>query len=230
MQVIQQGIDIEALLARVPLFNELDADEIARLARGSREISVARGEILFHKGDMLTGFYLILHGQVKLAFTSAQGGEKVVDIVSRGQTFGEAVMFMDKPFMVYAQALADSSLLHISRTAILGELDRDPRLGRKMIAGLSMRLHHLIGDVESYSLQSGRERIIGYLLRDTPPDGARGVTVTLPTNKGIIASRLNLTQEHFSRILHELSGKGLIVVEGRRIHIPDVERLRRLDR
>jgi hypothetical protein len=53
--------------------------------------------------------------------------------------------------------------------------------------------------------------------------------VTLPTNKGVIASRLNLTQEHFSRILHELSEKGLIVVEGRRIHIPDVEKLRMHD-
>ena len=225
----QHGINIEALLAHVPLFNGLEADEIARLARGSREITAARGDILFHKGDTPTGFYLIVYGQVKLAFTSPQGGEKVVDIVGQGQTFGEAVMFMDKPFMVYAQALADSLLLHISKSAILDELDNDPKLGRKMIAGLSMRLHHLINDVESYSLRSGRQRIIGYLLREYPNDRERSITVTLPTNKGVIASRLNLTQEHFSRILHELSEKGLIVVEGRKIHIPDVEKLRIYD-
>ncbi len=225
----QHGINIEALLAHVPLFNGLETDEIARLARGSREITATRGDILFHKGDTPTGFYLIVYGQVKLAFTSPQGGEKVVDIVGQGQTFGEAVMFMDKPFMVYAQALADSLLLHISKTAILDELDKDPKLGRKMIAGLSMRLHHLINDVESYSLHSGRQRIIGYLLREYPNGSERAVTVTLPTNKGVIASRLNLTQEHFSRILHELSEKGLIVVEGRKIHIPEVEKLRRHD-
>jgi len=222
----QHGINIEALLAHVPLFNGLEPDEIARLARGSREVTATRGDILFHKGDTPTGFYLIVYGQVKLAFTSPQGGEKVVDIVGQGQTFGEAVMFMDKPFMVYAQALADSLLLHISKTAILDELDKDPKLGRKMIAGLSMRLHHLINDVESYSLHSGRQRIIGYLLREYPNGGERSITVTLPTNKGVIASRLNLTQEHFSRILHELSEKGLIVVEGRKIHIPEVEKLR----
>ena len=222
----QHGINIEALLAHVPLFNGLEADEIARLARGSREITATRGDILFHKGDTPTGFHLIVYGQIKLAFTSPEGGEKVVDIVGQGQTFGEAVMFMDKPFMVYAQALADSLLLHISKNAILDELDKDPKLGRKMIAGLSMRLHHLINDVESYSLHSGRQRIIGYLLREYQNGGERSVTVTLPTNKGVIASRLNLTQEHFSRILHELSEKGLIVVEGRKIHIPDVEKLR----
>jgi CRP-like cAMP-binding protein len=225
----QHGMNIEALLAHVPLFNELDAAEIARLARGTREVAAARGDILFHKGDTPSGFHLIVYGQVKLAFTSPQGGEKVVDILGQGQTFGEAVMFMDRPFMVYAQALADSLLLHISKTAIIEELNSDPKLGRKMIAGLSMRLHHLITDVESYSLHSGRQRIIGYLLREQVGDAEKAITVTLPTNKGVIASRLNLTQEHFSRILHELSEKGLIVVEGRRIHIPDVEKLRVYD-
>ncbi len=230
MHLAPHGINIEALLAHVPLFNELERDEIARLARGTREINASRGDILFHKGDTPTGFYLIVYGQVKLAFTSPQGGEKVVDILPQGQTFGEAVMFTDKPFMVYAQALADSLVLHISKTAIIEELDSDPKLGRKMIAGLSLRLHQLMNDVESYSLHSGRRRIIGYLLRDHVNDsGEQSFTITLPTNKGIIASRLNLTQEHFARILHELSEKGLIVVEGRRIHIRDVDALRTYD-
>jgi CRP-like cAMP-binding protein len=98
-----------------------------------------------------------------------------------------------------------------------------------MIASLSVRLHHLITDVESYSLHSGRQRIIGYLLRENMESDEPAITITLPTNKGVIASRLNLTQEHFSRILHELSEKGLIVVAGRKITIPDVEKLRCYD-
>jgi len=224
---VKQGINIEALLSHLPLFNGLDADEIARIARGTREVNALRGDILFHKGDTATGFHLIVYGQVKLAFTSAQGGEKVVDILGQGHSFGEAVMFMDKPYMVYAQALSDSLLLHISKTVILDELEKDPRLGRKMIAGLSIKLHHLITDVESYSLHSGRQRIIGYLLRDNLDSDEKSLSVTLPTNKGVIASRLNLTQEHFSRILHELTELGLIVVEGRKIHIPSATRLRK---
>ena len=226
-----QSINIEALLAHVPLFNGLMPEEVARIARGTREMHAARGDILFHKGDTCTGFHLIVYGQVKPAFTSPAGGEKVVEILSQGQTFGEAVMFMEKPYLVYAQALTDSLLLHISKAVIMEELEGDPKLGRKMIAGMAMRLHHLITDVESYSLHSGRQRIIGYLLREQPDteDAEKSVTVTLPTNKGVIASRLNLTQEHFSRILHELSDKELISVEGRKIHIPDVEKLRDYD-
>lgn len=220
------GVNIEALLSHVPLFNGLEPEEIARIARGTREVIARRGDILFHKGDACSGFHLVVYGQVKLAFTSSQGSEKVVDLIGQGQTFGEAVMFMEKPYMVYAQALVDSQLLHISKSVILKELENDPKLGRKMIAGLSIRLHHLVTDVESYSLHSGRQRIIGYLLRDNLDDDAKSLTVTLPTHKGVIASRLNLTQEHFSRILHELTENGLITVQGRKIGIPDVDKLR----
>ena len=140
-------------------------------------------------------------------------------------------MFMEKPYLVYSQALTDSLLLHISKAVIMEELESAPKLGRKMIAGMAMLLHHLITDVESYSLHSGRQRIIGYLLREQPDsdDAEKSVTVTLPTNKGVIASRLNLTQEHFSRILHELQENGLITVQGRKIGIPNVEKLRGYD-
>lgn len=220
------AINIEALLAHVPLFKGLLPDEIARLARGTRDISALRGDLLFNKGDTPTGMHLVVYGQIKLAFTSPQGGEKVVEILGQGQTFGEAVMFMDKPYIVHAQALADSLLLHVSKAAILEEMERDPKLARKMIAGLSLRLHQVISDVEAYSLQSARQRIIGYLLRDVAAEETQTASVTLPTQKGVIASRLNLTHEHFSRILQELSQRGLIRVDGRRIEISDVAGLR----
>ena len=134
----------------------------------------------------------------------------------RGQNFDDIrrVQDLQRPGLLQIQPL---------------ELERDPLFSRKMIASLSVRLHHLITDVESYSLHSGRQRIIGYLLRDNPKPDTRSLTVTLPTSKGTIASRLNLTQEHFSRILHELSEAGLIVVEGRKITIQDVEKLRGYD-
>jgi CRP-like cAMP-binding protein len=222
-------INVEALLTHIPLFNGLAPEEIARIARSTREMHISKGDILFHKGDPCNGFHLLVYGQVKLAFTSQQGSEKVVEILTQGQSFGEAVMFMEKPYIVFAQALTDSLLLHVSKAAVFEELQRDHNLCRKMLAGMAMRLHQLMNDVESYSLHSGKQRIIGYLLRELPDTELNGtnVVITLPTNKGVIASRLNLTQEHFSRILHELSELGLIVVEGRKIHIPSVTNLRK---
>ncbi|MHB1373094.1 MAG: Crp/Fnr family transcriptional regulator [Thauera sp.] len=219
------------LLGQAALFNGLACTDIARFARGVREIRLAKGDILFHRGDPCTGFHLILNGQIKLAFTSADGNEKVVDILHAGRSFGEAVMFMEKPYVVMAQALSDASLLHIGKQVFFEEMAVDPLFCRKIIAGLAQRLHHLMADVESYSLRSGRERVIGYLLREEEREGegiSEGqVSIRLPTSKGTIASRLNLTQEHFSRILHELTNARLIHVEGRTIHIPDIGKLRK---
>jgi len=218
-------MNLEGLLAHTPLFHGLDSGEIARLAQGSRALTAARGDILFHKGDTPTGFFLIIFGLVKLALNSSQGDEKVVAILGPGETFGEAVMFIDEPFMVDAQALVQSRLVHVSKSAILQELDTDPRLVRKMIAALSMRLHHLLDDLEAYSLRSGRQRVVAYLLRNAVENHGSAATVTLPTNKRIIASRLNMTQETFSRILQSLCKQGLLSVARRTIHIHDADRL-----
>ncbi len=226
-QVIRQ-IDIGRVLANLPLFQQLRESELTNLAAGTREVGLTKGQILFQKGTLLDGFYVVVHGQIKLAFSSPQGHEKVVSIVGPGQSFGEAVMFMKRPHVVTAQALADSLLLFVEREAVFEEIKRDPDFAARMIAGLSRRLHHLVGDLEAYSMRSGTERVIGYLL-STGADGvpASGACdITLPTTKGVVASRLNLTQEHFSRILHDLTTAGLIKVRGRTVHILDVERLR----
>jgi len=143
----------------------------------------------------------------------------VVEILGPGMSFGEAVLFMERPYLVTATALADGLLLHVSREALFRELDRDPGLARRMLAGLSMRLHMLMKDMEAMTLHSATQRVIGYLTRldDDAGDGR----VTLPAQKNLVASRLNLTPEYFSRILHELSDEGLIRVDGRAIEILD---------
>ena len=216
-------IKVVDFLARLPLFNELEAVELERIARHTTELHVARGEIIFRQGDPSTGFHCVIYGRVKLAFASPQGGEKVVEIVGPGNSFGEAVMFMDKPYIVSTQALVDTMLLHIAKPAVFDELERTPRFARKMLAGLSQRLHGLISDVEAYSLNSGTQRVIGYLLREGLKDGEE---VTLHASKAVVASRLNLTPEHFSRILHDLTEHGFIEAQGRDITILDSAKLR----
>ena len=224
---MKQDIRASAFIQNLPLFKEASSAEVERIAQGTRVLHVERQKRLFNKGDRSDGFYMVVYGQVKLAFTSPQGAEKVVEIIGPGMSFGEAVMFLDSPHVVYAQTLSDSLLLFVGKTAVLDELERNPTFARKMLGGLSRRLHGIISDVEAYCMHSGAQRVIGYLLRDAEQaEGNHDLEVELPTHKGVIASRLNLTPQHFSRILHELSEAGLVQVEGRVIHIADVDKLR----
>ncbi|KIF81435.1 Crp/Fnr family transcriptional regulator [Noviherbaspirillum autotrophicum] len=217
-------IKVQDFLARLPLFNDVDPEELDHIAESTTELHVPRGQQIFRRGDPCVGFHTVVYGQVKLSFVSPGGSEKVVEIIGPGHSFGEALMFMEKPYIVSAHALADSLLLHVAKSAVFDELQRDPKFARKMLAGLSRRLHGLICDVEAYSLRSGAQRVIGYLLKEeTPADGDQ---IRLEVSKNVLASRLNLTPEHFSRILHELANEGLIGVDGRNITIFDIERLR----
>jgi CRP-like cAMP-binding protein len=228
---VKPELNVNAFLANLPLFKETPPTQIERVAQGTRVLRVARGEVLFHRGDPCDGFHLVAYGQVKLALSSQQGVDKVVEVIGPGMSFGEAVMFLEKPYPVYAQALSDSLLLHVSKSVVFAEIERNAQFARQLLGGLSRRLHSLVGDVEAYSLRSGTQRVIGYLLRDVrvlEPQGIKG-EVMLPIGKGVIASRLNLTPQHFSRILHELTAQGLVAVDGRRVFITDLERLRAYD-
>lgn len=222
-------VKVEAFLVKLPLFSEMSEEEIGRIAAGTQTQRVEKGERIFHQGDPCAGFHIVVYGQAKLGFTSPQGGEKVVEIVGPGQSFGEALMFLERPYIVSAHALADTMLLHVAKHVVFDELARDPVFARKMLSGLALRLHGLVRDVEGYSLRSSAERVIGYLLREENDDTAPGkprLPVQLSSGKGVLASRLNMTPEHFSRVLHDLSAAGLISVEGKSVHILDAERLR----
>jgi CRP-like cAMP-binding protein len=81
----------------------------------------------------------------------------------------------------------------------------------------------LMKDLEALSLHSATQRVIGYLARLEDENGAG--RVTLPAQKALVASRLNLTPEYFSRILHEMAGEGLIRIDGRDIEIVDAQGL-----
>lgn len=222
------NLKVHSFLSSLPLFSDLQPADIERIATGTTTLRAAKGDTLFRRGDPCNGFHVVVYGQVKLGFTSAQGAEKVVEIIGPRQSFGEALMFLERPYIVSAQTLADSLLLHVAKAAVFREIDADPLFARRMLAGLSRRLHGLVSDVESYSLRSGAQRVIGYLLREGFEHSAAGqaIELTLSTTKNIIASRLNLTPEHFSRVLHELTVARLIEVDGRTVRIPDVDRLR----
>ncbi len=223
----QPTIKVQAFLANLPMFSEMSPTELDRVAGGTQVHHVAKGETVFRTGDACVGFHVVVYGQVKLGFTSPQGVEKVVEIIRPGSSFGEALMFLDKPYIVFAQALADSLLLHVAKRTVLEELEREPGFARRMLSGLSRKLHGLVRDVEAYTLRSGAERVIGYLLRDVSDGLSEGsVEVSLSPGKSVIASRLNMTPEHFSRILHELGNDGRIEIHGRMVRIPDLGRLR----
>ena len=230
-----QQFDIPRYLAALPLFQEMTPAELQRLATGCRLRRYARGDTVFRVGMPCEEFHVTVTGQIKLFAISPTGQEKVIELAGPGVSFAEALMFTDKPYIINAQALADALVLSVGKAAVVREIEDDPRFAMHMLAGISRRLHGLVHDVQAYSLHSGMQRVIGYLLHSLPEDGAGSghadcreavaLNVSLPVSKATIASRLSITPEYFSRVLHELEQAGLIRIDKRDIHVPNPARL-----
>ncbi len=210
------------LLHDLPLFSRVGPEQLQPLAARTRSRRLARGALVFRQGDPAAAFFVVVEGVVKLAVLGDDGAEKVVEVIQPGESFGEAVMLLGQPYPVTAIALAPTRLLAVPLDAVDALLDGDPMFARRMLAGLAVRLHGMVRDVESYALRSGRQRVASYLVEHARPEpGTPTHTVLLTTSKQVVASRLSLTPETFSRVLRELTRAGLVTVTGRRISVPD---------
>jgi CRP/FNR family transcriptional regulator, dissimilatory nitrate respiration regulator len=210
------------LLEKAPLFEGLAAATLARIASGAAALEIQNGDTIFRQGEPCRGIHVVACGEVELALKTRRA-RTVVEIAGPGAILGVAWMFMNRRHALTATALSDTRLVHLKREPVQQAVEHDALFARRMIAHLCESLQIVLTDVEYYTLRTGTQRVIGYLLAQLPR-GAR--TLVLPAKKSVIAMRLKLTQEHFSRILHELSITGMIEVAGREIRILDLSRLR----
>lgn len=213
-----------AFLAALPLFDALDKATLERLAAATTLRRLGRGERLFSKGDAVGAMYVAVHGEIRFIARSAVRGERLTGVVGPGRSFGEPVMFLERPAVVDAEAASDALVLELPKQAVFAEIERSPLFARRIIASLSQRIETLVRELDRQAVGSGRARLVDYLVRRAGEDpGPR--LFTLPATKAAIASQLHLTPEHFSRLLHELAADGLLRVQGRHITVPDVQRL-----
>jgi CRP-like cAMP-binding protein len=149
------------------------------------------------------------------------GDTTTVEIITEGETFGEAVAFLGEPYPVTATALAASTLYFVSTVFVDAIVATDQQTVRRLLANLSRRNHQLIGDIAALTLATARQRLSHYLLQlDRRPLNSSGlVEVVLSDPKKVIASRLNLTPEALSRTLRRLADEGLITVTGKKVQL-----------
>lgn len=205
------------------LFADLDPSRLQRIARNAVRIRLKEGDALFQQGDRATRFYLATRGQIKLFRLSPAGNEKVIDIVTPGHTFAEALMFLERPkYPVGAEALQDSEVISIDALDFTEMLRDSVETCFVILGSMSQRLRGKLHEIDELSLHSATCRVAAYLVKLA---SAQGDSFDLPVAKQIVASRLSVKPETFSRIIKNLSGIGVIRVVGRRVTILDPDAL-----
>lgn len=220
----EQEQRIRALLSQLALFADLSRAEIAQLASATQRQTYAAGDVMARRGQHCNGMGFVVYGSVQLVYNAASGSERTVRLLGAGASFGEAALFSHHDHITTATALADTLVLQVHERVLLPVIAGNVRLAQRLIEHLSHQLYMAICDFGAFTTHSGPQRLIGYLLREST--AVDGRPFMLDVNKRTIASRLNLTPAHFSRILHDLSERGLLHVNGRQMQVLDLEGLR----
>lgn len=209
-----------------PLFSELSGKDLQRLIQQSRRVRLGHHQLLYRQDMPAHNFFFVISGRLRLYRLDSSGIDRTLDSIAPGDCFAEVMIYADPPrYACYAEALKSSEVLMIPVKAYQDMLESNPRYAQAALRHYAKRAVSRFHDLEIMTVQNARDRLIRYLI-DLLPNGAEeGGEVELPLPKCLVASRLAMQPETFSRILADLRSNGLVRVNRSRLFISDPRRL-----
>lgn len=191
------------------LFEPLDDSELRQLTVHAKLLELSADDALFSQGDASRNVYIVHSGMIKLFRISADGTEKILELITANQVLGEDAMFVGQ-HSAHADALEPTQVISIDCQSLSTLLRENTKLCMRMMTLMSRRSHKLIEEIGSITLQSAVQRVTQYLIEEKGGLGdiERGIRLNLP--KQVIASRLGVKPETLSRIIARLRNEGMI--------------------
>jgi CRP-like cAMP-binding protein len=183
-------------------------------------------EWLFRQGDPATAFFIVIDGWIKLYRSTPSGDETVIHILTKGESFAEAVAFTGNRYPATAEAVTDARVGRIPADHIVRCIRNDPDIALAMIASTSQHLHYLVQQIEQLKAQSGVQRVAEFLASLSLAKQGE-CAIALPYDKILIAARLGLTPESLSRAFARLKGIG-VIIDASQVVIKDIAKLRQI--
>lgn len=207
-----------ATLGATGLFAALTPTARERLAQASSILDVPHGHRLFARGDTGEAAYLVVTGELEVAYQAIDGREVWLSRCGPGSVIGELALLDGLPRSADVSASRRSRLLRIPRTAFLDVLRSDPEAALGLLALIASRLRQTDEMVEASRLLDLRARLARHLLEA----GA----VKIAATQGEIARIIGASREKVNRHLSAWRRDGIIEVSRAGIVILDRLRLK----
>ena len=207
-------------LRRCRLFAGLPPEDLAAIAGITVVRPLGKGTYLFREGDPARGFYIVQNGAINIHRVNATGKEQVICIFRENESFAEATLATSAGYPADARAVEPSQVLLVQKEGFLELLRERPELALRMLAGMSLHLRSLVGQLEDLTLKDVETRLANWLVKRCPnPASDKPVTIELAVAKGVLAAELGTVSETFSRTLAKFREQGLVEVKGKTIRI-----------
>jgi uncharacterized membrane protein len=130
------------LLAQIPLFDTLAAEDLEALAGRMTERHYKASEKVFDKDDQGSSMYIVLSGAVQIFLPGSTPEEPPVILkdARTGEYFGELSLFDDKPRSASVAATVDTRLLELTRVDFSDHLSKSKNAAMTILAEMAERL------------------------------------------------------------------------------------------
>lgn len=232
MNIITKNQPVSALkeetyryfLKSIPLFSELDDTALSHLLANISIREYSKGSMLFLMGDKIQYFYIIFNGWIKLFRETCDGHEHVIDVLTHKNVFGRTAVLRNNITSYSAQALTNTSLLMIP-TNFMQQMFEQPLVFNgftaKFLEGELNKASLSELEAEHLTQMTSAQRVGCFLLRLSNHHSSDPVTIQLPYEKALVAGRLGMTPETFSRALQQLSTYGVETINSHiTLHTP----------
>jgi CRP/FNR family transcriptional regulator, cyclic AMP receptor protein len=219
--------DKRELLQNNYLFNKLSPKHIDRLAACVVGKSVARATSICAKGDPGSSLFAICRGTVRISAPSVDGHDAVLNLIGKGDIFGEIALLDGRPRTADAVAITDCELFVIERRDFLPLMKEEPEIALKLIEILCAKLRRTTEQAENLMFLHLPGRLAKALLRLSEGDGhacERKVAVTQKDLGNIIG----MSRESTNRQLRIWQEQGWVRLERGGIVILSAKALERI--
>lgn len=219
------------LIGRLPFFRHLAPEAILEINRLFEDRDVTAGQAIYFEGDPAEYLYIVATGKVKLLRNTSLGREVLLDILQKGEYFGNITYLNKKEYTETAMAQTDGCVLLISSKNFETILMHHPDVTLKALDVVSKRLEEsqeLIRQLSSFSIE---ERIASALIRLAGKLGerkAKGVLIQLPFSRQDLAAMTGTTVETVSRAMSHFAAQGVISTGRKWVSINDLDALERI--
>lgn len=211
------------ILANIPLYRDLSYTQLDAVVNASLPLRSHGSTLLVDRDAPPTGIHVVVHGQVRLYFDRKDGTEKTLAILEHGKCFGVAETLLNRPQQAAARTISDGMVIYTPRAMVLETARENPAFAERLLVCAAHQAYRLVEDIRRQTMHSAPQRLAGFLLRQSAHHA--GKCIELNISKTMIASKLGIANETFSRLLHGFSEEGLVEVRGRQIRILDPKKL-----
>ncbi|WP_442604343.1 Crp/Fnr family transcriptional regulator [Paenibacillus sp. KN14-4R] len=215
-------IRFQAMLSSVPVFSELDEQELLQLANIAHTCTIPRKSNLFKEGDPRTSIFFLINGIIKIYKVDVLGNEHTLNFLKEGEMFPHSGFFDESPYHTTAEAVEESIVSVIPIQAFEQLLVDNPVISVKVMKMMSRKIRDLQTKLQEFSSGDVNLRVASVLQRLSSKHGVdqpEGLLINLPLTNQDVASMASTSRETVNRFLNQLKKLNIIAMKNHKITI-----------